>query len=412
MEGDLLNDRKNCVYCGHKIEKKSREHIIQNALGGLYESEEICCEACNNYVSKYIDVPFTKIFNPIISNIENFTKTNNKKSKPLCTGKALYNNKLYNVSIKDGKVVACQELSRELKCDVSKLHFDIVAYDFPIENTAFKNGICKIAFNFALDKGVSLEILKKGLDVKKRDDKIESISFDYPIIPFIPLNPMDKYIETDTSMELYHNLILFNQDNKLWCYVDLFNTFQYYVLLSEKWNQKETILETYLQLLQKIERNIPDLYIRRPKDIIIMAQLFDIEPCLDLDKFNHRLKVAIQKESVKKNMSDVLSAKLGADYFKLEKWEKMSKEDARTYLQNDMGFDLKSLLLYFDENDHLKESTFRQVTIVDIDNNITVSYPELIKSLLMRKQLNIQEYTFKKFERLNKFLSTISGFTE
>ena len=143
-----------------------------------------------------------------------------------------------------------------------------------------------------------------------------------------------------------------------------------------------------------------------------MAQLFDIEPCLDLDKFNHRLKVAIQKESVKKNMSDVLSAKLGADYFKLEKWEKMSKEDARTYLQNDMGFDLKSLLLYFDENDHLKESTFRQVTIVDIDNNITVSYPELIKSLLMRKQLNIQEYTFKKFERLNKFLSTISGFTE
>jgi len=81
-------------------------------------------------------------------------------------------------------------------------------------------------------------------------------------------------------------------------------------------------------------------------------------------------------------------------------------------LQNDMGFDLKSLLLYFDENDHLKESTFRQVTIVDIDNNITVSYPELIKSLLMRKQLNIQEYTFKKFERLNKFLSTISGFTE
>jgi len=28
--------------------------IIQNAIGGLYESEEICYSNCNNYVSKQI----------------------------------------------------------------------------------------------------------------------------------------------------------------------------------------------------------------------------------------------------------------------------------------------------------------------------------------------------------------------
>lgn len=29
-----------CIYCGKQIVKRSKEHIIQNALGGLYESED------------------------------------------------------------------------------------------------------------------------------------------------------------------------------------------------------------------------------------------------------------------------------------------------------------------------------------------------------------------------------------
>ena len=35
-----MANRENCVYCGKPITKRSREHIIQNAIGGLYESEE------------------------------------------------------------------------------------------------------------------------------------------------------------------------------------------------------------------------------------------------------------------------------------------------------------------------------------------------------------------------------------
>ena len=127
----FMANRENCVYCGKPITKRSREHIIQNAIGGLYESEDICCPDCNNYISKYIDVPFTKIFNAIISRIENFTKTNNKKSKPVYTGKAAYGGKVYDVSMKAGKVISCPELSKELKCDISKLNFEILAYDFP-----------------------------------------------------------------------------------------------------------------------------------------------------------------------------------------------------------------------------------------------------------------------------------------
>ena len=212
--------RQSCVYCGKLITTRSREHIIQNALGGLYESEDICCPECNNYISKYIDVPFTKTFNPIISRIENFTKTNNKKSHPVCSGKASYQGALYDVLIKDGKIVSCPTLSKKLKCDISKLPMEIFAYDFPIENNTFINGICKIAFNFALDKGIDSNILSHGITLSLKEGVIDNISFKYMAIPFVPLNMLDTHIELNTPMELYHNLILFNQGNSVnWVFI-------------------------------------------------------------------------------------------------------------------------------------------------------------------------------------------------
>lgn len=393
--------RENCIYCGKTIKKRSKEHIIQNALGGLIESEDICCEECNNYISKYIDAPFTKIFNPIISMIDKFAKTNNTNSHPICTGKAIYENEIYNVRIKNGKVVGCPELSKKLKCDASKISFKILSYDFLIESVTFKRGIGKIAFNFALEKGIDFEKLSKGVEISKKDGKVENIIYKFPVLPFVALNPMDKYIELETTMELYHNLILFSQDDKLWCYVDLFNTFQCYVLLSDKWNKKESVLETYLQMLQKTDRTVPDLYIRKPKHILTYAMFYNVEPCMDLEKFEKRVSVAIQKESLKKNMSDVLSAKLGSDYFRVNKLREMDREDAKSYLQNEMAFHLKSLLLYFDEEDKLKDETFRQVTYVD---DYIVSYPMLINQFLKEGKLEVKSYTFGKFKRLNAFL--------
>lgn len=392
---DFMSHIERCAYCGKIIEKRSSEHIIQNALGGLYESEDICCPECNNYISKYIDVPFTKTFNPIISRIDNFTKTNNKKSKPVCTGKAIYDGLVYNVSIKSGKVVACPELSKRLKCDISKLKFEIVAYDFHIENTTFKNGICKIAFNFALANGISLEVLKGGVEVKTSNTKISSVLFMYPVIPFAPLNPMDEHIELNTDMELYHNLILFSQDKMLWCYVDLFNTFQYYILLSDNWDENKSVHKTYLQLLQKLDRTIPELYIRKPKHILTYAMFYNVEPCLDLDLFRQRVAEKIQKESQKQNMADVLSEKIGK-YLDPDKLKQMSPDE--------MSFNLKSLLLYFDEEDHLNDNNFRKVTLTGNNFDI-VSYPLLIKMLIDSGALDVRLYTFEKFERLNKFLS-------
>lgn len=403
--------REFCVYCGKTIEKESREHIIQNALGGLYESTDICCNTCNNsIISKEIDAPFIKIFNPIISRIENFAKKNNKKSKPSCRGRAKYENEIYDVIIKEGKVVKCPELSKKMRCDASKLKFEIIAYDFQYDKRSFERGISKIAYNFALDKGIPVEVLNKGIDVYKKNEKVEKINFKFQLIPFISLNPMDKYLELETRMELYHDLILFSQGNMLWCYVDLFNTFQYYVLLSDEWNEDIHIFETYLQLIQKLDRTIPEMYIRKPKHILTYAMYFNVEPCMDLIVFRKRVKEAIEKESLKKDMADVVSGKLGMDYFKTDIVKGMEIESARAYYMEKMGFHLESLLLYFDENDRLRDSTFRKVT--PISHNEIVSYPLLISKLTKEEKIDTNWYIRKKFERLNSFLIGIDKIEE
>lgn len=389
--------REYCVYCGKKIEKASKEHVIQNALGGLYESGEICCAECNNFVSKNIDVPFTSIFNSIICSIPNIVKTNNKKSKPACRGKALYKGRVYDVIIKNGKVVACSELSKKIKGKLPTSEFKIVGYDFSIENRSFVNGMGKIAFNFALDQGISLEMINSDVEIDKDDNgKIENIRFNYLMIPFCPLTPFDYYLELEAEMELYHNLILFSQSGKLWCYIDLFNTFQYYVLLSNKWDPTENIHQSYLQMIQKLDRKLPDIYLRKPKHVLAYTDFYKIKPCMDIEKFKNRIAEAIRLESPKRNMTDEVSHKL---------------QGFLTYVINKYGRDREKLLIpltcikfYFDEDDRLRENLFRTAIKFDYRKRENISYPEMIKKFMEKDQIDIKKYTFKKFKRLNDLL--------
>ena len=391
-----MPNRSNCVYCGKPLEERSREHIIQNALGGLYESEDICCPQCNSLISKNIDAPFTKTFNGFISRMPNFPKTNKKKSSPICKGKALCNGQLYDVIIKNGRVIACQELCKQEKRPIEAFSFKIVSYDFPIENKSFQNGISKIAFNFALDKGIPEKTLLNGVKIQHVGNQIKEISFTHPLIPFVPLNPIDSHLELYSRFEPYHNLILFSQKTNLWCYVDLFNTFQYYVLLSDNWNTEEHIHESYFQLLQKLDRAVPEIHIRKPKDILTYAMSYGIEPSLDLDAFKKRISTAIQKESLKKSMVEVIPSKLNVDYLLIAHLKDLKPEEAT--------FILRSTQLYFDENDNLIADTFRIVTALPRSGCLIYSYPELCWRYFQHSPYITKSYIHAKLNRLNQFL--------
>ena len=126
--------QSTCIYCGKAITKPSKEHVIQNALGGLLESDEICCGNCNNLISQLVDVPFVSTFNGILDCIPDMVKTNKKNSKPSCSGRAILDGKTYEVVIKDRKVVACPEYCKINKKNITDENFIITAYDFKIEN--------------------------------------------------------------------------------------------------------------------------------------------------------------------------------------------------------------------------------------------------------------------------------------
>ena len=349
--GEIVEQHKRCVYCNSPITEISMEHVIQQALGGRYESPDILCQKCNEFVGASIDVPFNRIFNPIVGQIENFIKQR-KSSQPKYKGKARYEGVVYDVIIQNKRVVACAELSRKLKNNV------------------------KIS----------------QLDFEMDDGKLVEVQYNYPIIPFVPLNPMDQYMEMEAEFSLYHNLILFSQEQHLWCYVELFGTFQYYVLLSNQWDKSNIVLESYLQLIQKIDRTPPQMKRWRPKYGLIYSDVYDVPSSPDREVMRERVAEAVRLEPYEKTMSKLVSPKMDSKYLLNYVRTDLSENEKRKYAL--------SLLLYFNEEDHLIENRYRQVTLGEQEWEM-VSYP--LKLMLLRNQgkLNENEYQEKKLSRLN-----------
>ena len=386
----------NCVYCNKEITTRSKEHVIQNALGGLYESTDICCPECNNYISRAIDKPFTTIFNPILDNIPDLVKTAHTDSHPPYTGTVRYAGKTYAANFKNGRVTSCPALARELRCDVSKLELEPVSYDFDLGNDAFKTGISKIAFNYALACGVNFELLKPGLSVEKTDGKVSKVSFNYPTLPFWPMNLVDAYLELGTPMELHHNMILYSQFNKLWCYVDLFSTFQYYVLLSQNLPDWAGIYHNYMQTLRKTDRTIPEIPINGPEDAMMYATQYGVTPTMDLTEMTRRVRIAIEQESYRTSMEKVISEKFSA-ITASERTALIHAQPYQTYA---------AIQMYFDKNNKLQTETFRTQTPY-YNGTEMLTYTDAINITMRKTDRALQEYANEKFNRLFRYMNMI-----
>lgn len=283
----MLNLNLICIYCGKEIinEKrlngdkdyskvyKSSEHIIQNALGGKLESENICCDRCNFHIEELIDKKFCDIFAPITSCIKNFKKTNNSNSLSKYSGYGIYNkdyeNKIVHAEIiKQSQAKKSQDII-EIEKKESTNNLDeriksalkntkILFSDFNLNNKYFKQGLSKIAYNYAIYLGINIKdicgICKTKLEGPNKE--LSDIEFRTPIIPFYANNELDEFIELNSDFFLFHNLILFSYTNQLWCYINLFNTFQFYVILNENYNKEKCRYKIYGEEFQYIQSNI------------------------------------------------------------------------------------------------------------------------------------------------------------
>lgn len=410
-----MSNTKYCVYCGKPLDstgKKSKEHVIQNALGGMLTSSEICCSECNNLVSKMIDAPFTKYFAPFLNYIPNFSKTNKKKSTPVYPVIVEYNEKQYEGVAKNRKLIECQELCRELHknlCDISPFP-RIIGIKYPLSNKSYRNGIAKIAFNFAMYEGVNINDFKQGLIISKNKDKITSIDFKYTVIPFFPINCFDEAIELYEPMKLFHGMILFNDKNYLWCYIDLFNTYQVYVLLSDQWDVHKPLYREYYQLIQKRNRSADNVDLsgtRRVQDFYIIAEQYKVEPTFDIDKLQAEINERIRKESYQIKLSDLIQSQSILDSNNLAN------------LRTDLGFAdcldfLVNLRFLFDSSGDLNKGRFRALTYYQTYNHSydIVSYPQYIWNKLYLEDDKIcykklKNYTYNKFHRLSRNLKQL-----
>lgn len=276
-----------CAYCGKKIVNQKRpnddkdyqkayrssEHIIQNAIGGKCKSSDICCDRCNYHIEHLIDKKFCDIFVPFTSSIPNFATSRKTANAP-------YSGYIYNSQLEENAIFSAESIkgmsprsSNELiyrlkEKDVTNLNSlknqmlndsRILFSDFKLDNITFKNGLAKIAFNFAISSGIDPDKLKSFIKIVLSQDtgEIKNISFNTQLIPFVALNDFDKSIEFsqfNDEFPPFHNIILFRHQTQLWCFINLFDTFQWYVKMSDDYlNDYEVECEVINSLFQFIQ---------------------------------------------------------------------------------------------------------------------------------------------------------------
>lgn len=310
--------------------KAHGEHIIHNGIRGKLISRSILCEECGGAYSKD-DANFCKIFAPFVVALSDRmipadhgkTDGNTLKGSIFKTPDVKEGDEGLEVTAKNGEVIPVQPfytieenkinvyagkkrikdylkvLTKELADNGDDIanytierHTDIhdqgyIAYYFSKGNDnfseEFKKGMVKIATEYALHCGISRELLTEVISI---DDKGKS-TIDYDrakLIPFIPTTLFDilyedhRYLFEDGYPS--HMLKLFTSKyndgkTRLYCYLDLFSTFQYYVLLNDDYEGEE-ISETYAQrLIPKRQR--PDVSDYSPKDLSIVIQEYKID---------------------------------------------------------------------------------------------------------------------------------------
>ena len=402
-------EKNYCTICNEEITEKNKsvEHIIPNAIGGILKSDQLFCKGCNSNFGSKLDAAFVKNFSFINASVD--IRRDRKNSNTSAAGYYFADNgELIDCKIKKDTVSFIEDNKYK---SVKKNELPILLYNVNIDNESFKKGFEKIAFDYALYCGLKVENLEKIFD-----KSLNKLIDDFYFIPFVPLNIFDEKLEESIPYELKHILRLFSVENYLFCYIELFSTFQYYVLLSDSYSGPEV----YNDFCQKtsIKETEINFSIRRQKDILILANQYNLdlkkisEQCnndIDLiakevsrqaknkyDSLNNEL--SYEKEitnlidpvllaKLKKNENDFLSFSKLYYYYTYE-----SKKD---FLEDDLDFICERSI-----NMHKF-----QILNYNLQDNILELYPfEIYEKIIHNKDFP-KDYCYMKFNLLKDYIN-------
>jgi len=324
---------KECYLCGHTLEdhidsnsKNHQEHIIPQALGGQLKVAGILCKECggDKYLGGRIDRPFCDTFKLITErlDIKRDRETNpvalNGKLRLLRDGKVievrLLNSVLSNrrpeykiddeqkvVRIFANETVAKnykKKVESELRTKIenwpeykieiisdllrSDEYFGVLELPFRVENRTFEDGFAKIAIEFALYNNIPFSTIEHLIDREHRTIKSEAT-----LLPYYPVFHVEEMIEylrssIDESF-MSHSIVLFSQRQiqengeevkQLYCFIELFGTFQYFVCLNNEYVGPDIEPITYCQRIIHSPHESVDMHSLSPKDVhIFMNEL-------------------------------------------------------------------------------------------------------------------------------------------
>ncbi|MEH2362177.1 hypothetical protein, partial [Nostoc sp.] len=288
-------------------------------------------------------------------------------------------------------------------------------------------GLNKIATGFASHHGVKRTDLVRSLDITQGNEKI---IYSKNVIPFFPIGCFDIFLELNrTELENYyptHTLILFTQkytnDKKLlYCYIDLFSTFQFYVLLNDNY-KGDDIHKKYYQTV--LGQELPEIEIRkiRPKLLNVIIEDFRIDRSKykgnsinDLYDFVEeeykkiQLKYQINIDEILENIANTLMICYSVSQeSKLSSLPNLPQENIINSFRNFKSLDIQSFLSeikhYLDRNNYIFRRYFYEN---DGNDEVEVlSTPDEIIASFKKNGLPNQPYGYMKFQQLQSFANS------
>jgi hypothetical protein len=292
-----------CYLTGEPIgdSNRSLEHIIPNALGGVLTSKNILSAKANNALGETLDAAFNKIFAGTYRRMPLKKDRNNKRG---ITGihqlfkteailkegrwfpkKPYYDSEhkiLYTESVKIGEGFIKHMIKENIIGPNEKITIrtdlsGIFEVPFELNNADFAKGMAKIAAGFAASHGIPRADLNAVIDLHKNRFKDEL--YVIPYFPVLPYEPIFELQATESAYYPIHGLSLKGdpEHGLLFCYVELFSTFQFIVLLNIAYTGPELHYTYIYDLLNAKELSGTD-YIKSILDNeLMLAQLKDFK---------------------------------------------------------------------------------------------------------------------------------------
>lgn len=422
-----------CYVCGREMADGTDccphyEHIIPNALGGHLTSNTILCKKCGGDYSKG-DSSFVDIFGCFIHNMEHRMLFDRGHSDRQVKG-SYYDGDNQIAIVVDGKgampqkpiveeddnghvkITANPKVAKQMAKKYQKEGktvktvenlYGLLAMNFSQGksnfNDCFKEGFVKMAIEYALHSGIAREQLDIALTL--HDDNSASVNFDIiPVFPFVPIDRFNNVYELhrDEIEKLYpsHTLLLFNNRGKLLCYIDLFSTFQYYVLLSNNYTGEEVYYCYYQPLFEQRE---PHKYTKEELEGMGMSDLHIVVNELGIDykeKSINQIIEAVVETSEKKTISRAYNElKLpDADVIEAYLKDELFQEDDDE-LDQELVDEIKG---------NGKPERFRRVLLRKLDGKMQqFDYPNQCNWMAVEDMDTVRKYTNMKYSQLGNY---------